>query len=107
MELPRKQISYFCGSSISVGESFAARRASVFSWSENWDSALTIKSLQKKQKLSRKDAKAQRFRKERPSAGQTVYCLVFGRLCVFFASLRLCVSASFWLRIIRKSFTLG
>jgi hypothetical protein len=43
--------------------------------------------VQKKQKLSHKDAKAQRLRKE--------------RLCVFFASLRLCVSSSFWLRFIR------
>ena len=54
-------------------------------------SALRVKSLQNKQKLSRKDAKAQRYRKEKPSAGQSVYDLVFGRLCVFFASLRLCV----------------
>jgi hypothetical protein len=49
--------------------------------------ALRVKSLQKKQKLSRKAAKAQRFRKE--------------KLCVFFASLRLCVRFSFWLPFIR------
>jgi len=43
----------------------------------------------KKQKLSRKDAKAQRFRKE--------------RLCVFSASLRLCVRSFFCLMMIRPS----
>jgi len=43
--------------------------------------------LQSKQKLSRKDAKAQSFRKE--------------KLCVSFASLRLCVRFAFGLRFVR------
>jgi hypothetical protein len=40
-------------------------------------SPLKVQSLQKKQKLSRKDAEPQRYRKE--------------KLCGFFASSRLCV----------------
>jgi len=46
--------------------------------------SVQVNSLQKKQKLSRKGAKAQRPAKK--------------RLCVFFAALRLCVRFSFWLR---------
>ena len=51
---------------------------------KNWDSALIVKSVQKKQKISRKDAETQRSRKV--------------ILCGFSASLRLCVRFSFWLR---------
>ncbi|MGH7496153.1 MAG: hypothetical protein ACREOO_27685 [bacterium] len=54
---------------------------------KGWCSALIVNSTQIKQKLSPKDAKAQGFRKQ--------------RLCACFASLRLCVSSSFWLRFIR------
>jgi len=54
-------------------------------------SPLKVQSLQKKQKPSRKDAEPQRYRKEKPSKGQTYYGLVFGRLCGTFAPSRLCV----------------
>jgi hypothetical protein len=50
-----------------------------------------FKQDKQKAKLSRKDAKARRFRKENLSKGYAYFWLGFKRLCVFFASLRLCV----------------